>query len=84
MAVIFSGDWRQIFPLVRRGSRPEIIDACLKTSPLWQEFTIMNLINMRVQLSGGDSFDTLLSIGEGTIPVEKELVNKRLDYILIC
>lgn len=75
ITVIFSGDWRQILPVVRRGSRPEIIDACLKTSPLWQEFTIMNLIiNMRVQLSGGDSYaDTLLSIGEGRIPVEKEL-----------
>ena len=55
LTIVFSGDWRQILPVVRHGNRADIIDACLKSSPLWQDVAVMKLSqNMRVQLAGGD------------------------------
>ena len=50
---VLAGDWRQILPVVRKGGRPEIVDACLKTSALWQHVQVMKLTkNMRVLLTG--------------------------------
>ena len=90
LTIVFSGDWRQILPVVRHGNRADIIDACLKSSPLWQDVAVMKLSqNMRVQLAGGDhdSFSKdLLAIGEGRIPIEKELGEHRVkvsqDFLL--
>jgi ATP-dependent DNA helicase PIF1 len=77
--VVMGGDFRQVLPVVPRGTRPAIVNACIKRSPLWQHVHVLPLtINMRVQrllaLGGTDAeamaqqqFATdLLSIGEGT------------------
>ena len=76
ITVVFSGDWRQILPVVRHGSRADIIEACLKSSPLWQNIVLLKLHqNMRVKLAGEDKnfAQELLAIGEGRIPVETKL-----------
>ena len=67
---IASGDWRQILPVVRRGTRASIIGSCLKRSYLWNEFKVLHLtINMRVQLCGNASdkmfAQWLLDVGDG-------------------
>ncbi|XP_037071434.1 uncharacterized protein LOC119092584 [Pollicipes pollicipes] len=50
---VFAGDWQQILPVVRGGGRCHIVDACLKSSPLWQHVTCLTLrTNMRAQLQG--------------------------------
>uniref|UniRef100_A0A453CIS2 ATP-dependent DNA helicase n=1 Tax=Aegilops tauschii subsp. strangulata TaxID=200361 RepID=A0A453CIS2_AEGTS len=36
--VVFGGDFRQVLPVVRRGSRGQIIDASLRSSHLWKSF----------------------------------------------
>lgn len=47
---VFGGDFAQILPVVRRGSRAAIVDACLQRSFLWPAFRILSLrINMRVR-----------------------------------
>ena len=53
LPVIASGDFAQILPVVRRGQRPAIVDACLQQSTLiWPHLTVLHLRqNMRV-LSG--------------------------------
>lgn len=49
ITMVLAGDWRQILPVVHRGGRPEIVDACLKSSALWQYVQVMKLSqNMRV------------------------------------
>ena len=77
LTVVFAGDWRQILPVVRRGSRADIIHACLKSSPLWENVIVFELSqNMRVHLAGGDEANfasELLTIGEGKIPVQHEI-----------
>ena len=43
LAVLLAGDWRQILPVVRHGSRHDIVDATLKSSYLWQIVTRLQL-----------------------------------------
>ena len=68
LTVLLAGDWRQILPVVRHRSRPDIVDATLKSSYLWQIVTRLQLIqNMRAKLRGESSqfVNFLLSIGDG-------------------
>ncbi|GMS91974.1 hypothetical protein PENTCL1PPCAC_14150, partial [Pristionchus entomophagus] len=46
---ILGGDFRQILPVVEKGTRSDQVDACIKRSPLWTQFRSLHLIsNMRV------------------------------------
>ena len=33
--VVFSGDWRQLLPVVKKGSRAQVVNTTLKRSSLW-------------------------------------------------
>jgi hypothetical protein len=52
LPLIASGDFAQILPVVRRGQRPHLVDACLQQSTLiWPHMTVLHLRqNMRVLL----------------------------------
>lgn len=67
---VFAGDFRQTLPVVTRGTRADIIKACLKSSPLWSIVQTLNLrTNMRVHVIGNMDNDfpqQLLKIGEGS------------------
>lgn len=88
LLIVLSGDFRQILPVVRRGTRANETNACLKSSFLWKHVETLSLTtNMRVRLRGSreDDFhyaDLLLKIGnathpkpsdDGTIPIPPEL-----------
>ena len=76
ITTVFAGDWRQCLPIVKRGSRGEVVHACLKSSYLWNSTTVTNLTrNMRVELTGqSDKFSKLLlSIGDGKVPENKDV-----------
>ncbi|KAH0606715.1 uncharacterized protein H6S33_003549 [Morchella sextelata] len=48
--IVLGGDFAQILPVVQRGNRAQIVQACLQRSSLWQHFKILRLkINMRVR-----------------------------------
>ncbi|CAN1819977.1 ATP-dependent DNA helicase PIF1 [Linum perenne] len=52
MTVIFGGDFRQILPVIKRGSRSEIVSASMKMSYLWPYLTHLRLLqNMRLYQS---------------------------------
>ncbi|XP_071714220.1 uncharacterized protein [Rutidosis leptorrhynchoides] len=74
--VVFGGDFRQILPVIQRGTRPEIVDASLHSSVLWNKCKVLRLTkNMRLrsenneaELKGMREFaDWILKIGEGKI-----------------
>lgn len=74
LTVVLSGDFRQILPVVPRGTRADEVQACLKSSVIWREVNILKLtVNMRVQLRAEDSdnikdfSELLLNIGNGNI-----------------
>jgi hypothetical protein len=48
--MVFGGDFRQILPVVRRGSRAQIVGASLRMSYLWNSIRHLKLVrNMRVK-----------------------------------
>ncbi|RCV43315.1 hypothetical protein SETIT_9G284000v2 [Setaria italica] len=64
--VIFGGDFRQVLPVVRKGTRSQIVDASLRRSELWDCMRHLKLVrNMRAQ---NDPWFAkyLLRIGNGT------------------
>ena len=64
--VVFGGDFRQVLPVVRKGSRAQIVDASLRRSYLWDWMRHLKLVrNMRAQ-SDPWFADYLLRIGGGT------------------
>ena len=68
--LILSRDFRQILPVVKRGTKRHHINSCLKTSVMWKNIRVMKLIkNMRVFLSNNQDTATfenhLLDIGNG-------------------
>jgi hypothetical protein len=43
VTVVFGGDFQQILPVIMKGSRAEIVAACLCRSPLWNIITVLKL-----------------------------------------
>ena len=49
--VVFGGDFRQIPPVIKHGSRAEVVSSCLNRFYLWRHVKVMKLtINMRLQI----------------------------------
>jgi len=45
---MFGGDFRQVLPVVRHGTRTDIVEMCVKRSPLWAHIQVRRLTtNMR-------------------------------------
>ena len=74
--ILFGGDFRQILPVVPKGTRQDIVSASLNSSYLWAHCKVLRLTrNMRLQ-GGNTEADLLklrefsewiLSVGDGTI-----------------
>lgn len=82
--VVFGGDFRQILPVVIKGSREDIVGSCLRRSILWTHVKLIKLkINMRLQRAENqpdaaeqkEFADWLLEVGEGRIPTIRGLEN---------
>lgn len=74
--IVLSGDFRQILPVVTRGTKENEIFSCIKYSQLWKSFKIMKLtINMRHHLhinTNNTNFpQELLKIGAGAVQTDE-------------
>lgn len=68
ITVVFGGDFRQCLPVVPKGTKEEIIAACLKKSPLWPSIRTLKLTeNMRIRNdpNAAQFAQWLLELGEG-------------------
>lgn len=77
--VLLSGDFRQTLPVVPRGTRADEVKACLKSSILWPQITVLSLkLNMRVHLHADQNAEVfsklLLRIGDGQLPEQNEKI----------
>ena len=75
---LLCGDFRQVLPVIKNGTRSNIIDAILKHSYLWDNITSAKLqTNMRVHLHNDQdaaSFSKFLNdIGDGVYPIHAEM-----------
>eukprot|EP00267_Zea_mays_P024246 XP_008650741.1 uncharacterized protein LOC103631661 [Zea mays] len=86
--VVFGGDFRQVLPVVRKGSRAQIVAASLQSSYLWESMYHLKLVqNMRAQ-SDPWFAEYLLRVGGGTevanndgdvrLPDEVDMINMRI------
>ena len=69
IVVLWGGDFRQILPVVEKGSREDTVYACLRRSYLWQHVQIFHLTqNMRLGQSPEEQAfaQWLLFVGEGS------------------
>ncbi|GJZ02050.1 ATP-dependent DNA helicase PIF1-like protein [Tanacetum coccineum] len=70
--MVLGGDFRQVLPVVRHGTRAQIIDLSLRMSPLWSIIKRMRLtINMRERTDPWFS-SFLLRVGDGVEEVIDE------------
>ncbi len=73
MTVVLGGDFRQILPVIPRGTRADIVRASILSSPLWQHCTLYSLTeNMRLQNSTLPEVslfnDWVMKVGDGSVP----------------
>ena len=69
--VVMGGDFRQVCPVVKKGSRGKVVAACLKNVAFWPQVKCLALsINMRAMTAGqqeaedlGAWADHLLNLG---------------------
>lgn len=82
--IVFGGDFRQVLPVVRRGNRVTIVQACVKSSPLWAQVARRKLTtNMRA--AGDLEFATwLLSLGDGTLPIQEHVTSDSVEIPKKC
>lgn len=93
--IVFGGDFRQILPVVPKGSHEDIVGSCLQRSYLWKHVKVMKLkINMRLLQSANEPdaeaqkefAEWLLKIGEGHIPpingLETDMIQIPKDFVL--
>jgi hypothetical protein len=76
LTVLFSGDWKQILPVVKNGGRIQTVDACLKQSYLWQnvvELTLSKNMRLEAQPENQDFASYLIDLGNGHLPIHKEI-----------
>ncbi|XP_064621482.1 uncharacterized protein LOC135484172 [Lineus longissimus] len=71
---VLCGDFRQILPVVKNGTRANVVDATLRKSHLWPHVRVLQLTtNMRAALtnnSASQAFsDLLITIGDGQQPI---------------
>ncbi|GBO13312.1 hypothetical protein AVEN_163387-1 [Araneus ventricosus] len=65
---IIGDDFRQTLPVVPRGTRADVIESCIKSSPLWSKFTHLSLTT-NIRCAGQTEHKMgLLNIGSGNLP----------------
>ena len=76
--ICFGGDFRQILPVVKKGTKSNTIAASLNKSYIWNYIKILKLtINERVKKYGNNAearefSEFLLEVGEGRLPTTNE------------
>ncbi|VDO21633.1 unnamed protein product [Heligmosomoides polygyrus] len=64
--MLLGGDFRQMLPVIEKGSRYDVVQACLKTSSVWPLFKVYKLTtNMRLQANDHEYREWLMKIGNG-------------------
>ncbi len=84
---VLGGDPMQILPIVHHGSEAEIMDSCVKNSPIWMDVKEMALTtNMRVNSDEKEFCEFLIKIGKGehekVDPLQPHLMMIPSQYLL--
>jgi hypothetical protein len=70
--MVLGGDFRQVLPVVERGTRGQIVEACIKRSSLWPIFIKFQLrVNMRLEDHDAAFKEWLVEVGDGNVPTDE-------------
>ncbi|GKE11628.1 ATP-dependent DNA helicase PIF1-like protein, partial [Tanacetum coccineum] len=81
MMMVFSGDFRQVLPVIPKGSRQDIVSASLKQSYLWNHYKVLKLtMNMRLTVGARpedvteirEFVEWILKLGDGELEEEND------------
>ncbi|KAF7826899.1 ATP-dependent DNA helicase PIF1-like [Senna tora] len=74
--VVFGGDFRQILPVIPKGSRQDIVNATLNSSHLWSHCKVLTLTkNMRLQVElSQEDLDEIKSFSNWILAFGNEIV----------
>jgi hypothetical protein len=91
--VVLGGDFRQILPVVQKGSRTSVVNASITNSRLWQHVAVLKLrTNMQLlnpSLQGNEHAELeqfsewVLAIGDGTVPATKKGEEREASWVTI-
>jgi ATP-dependent DNA helicase PIF1 len=82
--IVLGGDFRQVLPVVPKGSQVQIVNSCLKKSTLWRHIQVLHLqSNMRVQNCSPGFRELLMQIGNGTCPVVENNLIRIPDQMVV-
>lgn len=79
--IVFGGDFRQVLPVIVKGTREEIVNASINHSYIWDDCTILKLTtNMRLKSAAEEKdskeikefADWILKVGEGNVGPEND------------
>ncbi|GJT46022.1 ATP-dependent DNA helicase PIF1-like protein [Tanacetum coccineum] len=80
MTVLLGGDFRQILPVIPKGKRPDVVQACINRSELWKHCNVFTLTrsmrvneyypNGEIDNQKQDFNQWVLSVGNGIVPAK--------------
>ncbi|XP_050878223.1 ATP-dependent DNA helicase RRM3-like [Lathyrus oleraceus] len=68
--LIMGGDFRQVLPVVRKGTKAQMISACIVQSHLWDHTKILRLRQNMRSLHDQEFVEFLIHIGDGVEPTK--------------
>ncbi|XP_016192457.1 uncharacterized protein LOC107633330 [Arachis ipaensis] len=78
--VVLGGDFRQILPVIPRGSRQDIIQSSINSSYLWHNCKVLKLTkNMRLSLSENNNIQELRDFAEWLLKIGDGLAGDTID-----
>ena len=66
--MILGGDFRQVLPVVQKGTKAQMIFACIVKSPLWSNTKVLHLQQNMRSLQDHNFAEYLMRIGDGIEP----------------
>ncbi|XP_050889104.1 uncharacterized protein LOC127094293 [Lathyrus oleraceus] len=81
--MIMGGDFRQVLPAIEKGSRGQMISACIVRSQLWATTKILHLRQNMLSIHDHEFAQFLMRIGDGNEPAKEDDMVKMPAEIVI-
>ncbi|XP_050920174.1 uncharacterized protein LOC127137796 [Lathyrus oleraceus] len=81
--MIMGGDFRQVLPVIEKGSRGQMISACIVRSQLWATTKILHLRQNMRSIHDHEFAQFLMRIGDGNEPAKEDDMVKMPAEIVI-
>ena len=81
--LILGGDFRQVLPVIPKGTKAELLDACIVNFPLWRYIKILHLTQNMRSINDQQFSEYIRRIGDGIEPFATDDLIKVLSSMAI-